>query len=264
MKRFTYSALVLLVPILIYKLGLHFFQTTLPAKILPIEHLYSPLTYELTPPALNSQSPYPDHHLQTTGLLPITKHHFLCKGSQYHPVVSHEVEGKTHFFQDCDGPHSHSLPIIDGEPAILGHLLEVLNYAQTKTQRPLCILSGHRCYKHQQYLSNKQSDLISLHQMGSAADICFKGSTSSDLTLLIEALLSWYKESQLPGSRISKNQEKTRWSNRYMRLTYHEKTNLPSTSYRGPHLTLEIRVDPATNKPITYSYRKVRKNVIMY
>lgn len=264
MKRVIYPLLALLLPTLLYKVGLPFFQVPPPAKALPVSHLSSPLTYELTPPSLNSQSPYPNQHLQATGLPLITKHHFLCKGSQYHPIVSHEVEGKAHFFQDCDGPHSHSLPLIDGEPTILAHLLEVLNYAQMKTQRPVRILSGHRCYKHQQYLSNKQSDLISLHQMGSAADICFESATSSDLNPLVEALLSWYEERQLPGSHISSNEEKTRWSNRYMRLTYHEDTHLPSTPYQGPHLTLEIRVDPNTNKPITYSYRKVRKNVIMY
>ncbi|PCI76056.1 hypothetical protein COB21_04930 [Candidatus Aerophobetes bacterium] len=226
-----------------------------------IKHFPSSLLFSAPPPHLELASLTPKEH---TNLPPITTHHFRCKGSHNNPIIHHIIDEKTKYFQDCDGLHTHSLPIIDGEETVYPHLVELLNYAQQKTKRPITILSGHRCYMHQSYLSCKHADLISLYQLGAAADVCFQGS-HLNLLSLVSAISDWYScAKNLSKTKFSINQDHTQWSNRYITLTLHEKTDLPSTAYQGPHLTIKLKKDPHSGKTITYSYRKVRNNILIY
>ena len=263
MKRLPYI-LLLLIPLGLYSVKTYLQGSTTSLEPLPITFMATPLTYKIEPILMKKRDKYPSYVPITEAIRPITKEHFHCKGTHNNAIVSHNIDGKKKFFQFCDGIYTHSLPLIEGNQTVLPHLIELLNYAQNKIQTTIHILSGHRCYIHQQYLSSNQKELTSLHQLGAAADICFDQAPSYELPTLVEAILSWYETSSLPGARFSTNNEKTRWSNRYITLTYHTTTQLPSTHYKGPHITVEVKVDPETRKPITYSYRKVRSNIIMY
>lgn len=228
--------------------------THLPTSILLEEvHVEMPANKRVEKPSfIASQNTIP----------PLTPEHFRCKGSHHNPITKHTIDGKQTYFQDCDGSHTHSLPIIDGKQTVYPHLIELLNHVQDVTGRQIRVLTGHRCYIHQSYLSSEMKDLTSAYQLGAAADVCFQ-SSSTGLKEIIHAIMDWYEQTNLPGSTFNANSDSNRWSNRYVQLSYHETTDI-DTKYKGPHISITLKVDPSTGKKITYSYRKVRNNLIIY
>lgn len=122
---------------------------------------------------------------------PITKEYFRCKGSASHPLRPISAKSKEGVI-DCGGVEKHSLPLKNNQEYIYPILIELLNWVQQKTQKPVIITSGHRCPVHNTWVDPSPKNSASKHLIGAEVDFYVQGMEKEPDTI-IATLLDFYK-----------------------------------------------------------------------
>lgn len=239
-----------------------------PLPTIEAEYIYrlddekrlEPLT--LTPKARKS---YPWQTVSKDKLHSITKEYFRCKGNLLNPPrIIHDEAGKeVQRYNDCGGVEKHSLPIRDGKEFIYPILIEILNYVQERTKKPVIITSGHRCPAHNNYLDDRVQNSASKHLIGAEVDFYVQGLESRP-DLVIKIIQEFYKKKTryqdkkefLEFKRFDKKTKETitnlPWCNKEIFIKQylaHEGRNIDNR-HPFPYISLQVRLDFEKNQPV--------------
>lgn len=120
---------------------------------------------------------------------PITKAHFHCRGSNLNPPVFLSKE-ETLF--DCNGNAEHTLPMPNNVESIPFELIDLLNFLQRASKRPVHITAGHRCPKHQRYVNPAYKAQFSKHLIGAEVTFYIEGLEEFPMTV-IDLIRTYYE-----------------------------------------------------------------------
>ncbi|MCY3974411.1 MAG: D-Ala-D-Ala carboxypeptidase family metallohydrolase [Simkaniaceae bacterium] len=184
----------------------------------------------------------------------ITKEFFRCKGSPSHPFlrIPSGERGKEIYLADCRGLREHSLPIREGKEFVYPILIDLLNFVQEKTGKRVIVTSGHRCAKHNAYVS-KNRNPRSKHLIGAEVDFYVEGFEKEPLPVL-SAIHPFYAEHKR-FSPLKKSDREERWENEEVAVTIGD----PDSERDGdnqhgyPCLTIEVKYDRVRNRPVRFA-----------
>ena len=218
------------------------------------------------------------YHWETsyTGIHPqIARESFRCKGSGNNPTKVKE-QYSVLVLKDCEGVHNHSLPTRGKKEFIYPILVDLLNYIQIKTGRPVEITCGHRCPAHHAYSDSSLYNASSKHMIGAEVDFYVKG--MEDKPQEISALImQYYKEQEcykgLPEYEKFSRLESVKVD--VVTLPWYNKEVLIKTYQKGegrdfdnlhpyPYLSLQVRFDRERNEKVSYSWEKAFNGYMRY
>lgn len=204
-------------------------------------------------------------------LAPITQEHFRCKG--YNLNTPHQLKEGTELvtIYDCMGSQRHSLPLREGKEWIYPALIEVVNYAQTHSGKPLVITSGHRCPDHNRYVDPAPGNQTSKHQIGACVNCYLRGMESEPYTLLA-LFFSYYKNHPIFGGDkafttfIHKPEQPYCWYNKelFIQLYPAYEGRNGDNRHPYPYFALSVRWDRERNERVVYSWQQAFGNFLRY
>lgn len=211
--------------------------------------------YPLPTPVLHKRAPYPWEHT----IAPLTLEHFRCHGNPLNPPLQ---RGDV-YHADCNG--AHSLPIREEQEFIYPPILPLLNHLQDTLQTPVTITSGHRCPTHNTYLDPENAS--SKHQIG--AEVTFLIPHLPPETILEALFLYFDPRGEEAFSRW--DPEKTNvstppWYNKYVfiKLFLPDEGRDLDNSHPHPYIAIQVRRDPTTNQPVSYSWPEAQRRFWRY
>lgn len=196
---------------------------------------------------------------QWIGRLPrITKEHFRCRGSAYHPPLKiQDTKDIPLLLMDCSGIDSHSLPMQQGREVIYPLLISLLNEIQEVTQARVVVTCGHRCPQHNRYAQGSTS---SKHLIGAEVDFYVEGKEYAPQDI-VALFITRYQNTE-PLRLLQENQ----WGNREIKLTLVPKTEGRNVDNQHPYpyLTLELLFDKETGKAVHFSWSQAHTGYVQW
>lgn len=187
-------------------------------------------------------------------IMHVTKEYFRCKGNFSNPpikTVSGEVEKD---YYDCQGYAEHSLPVKEGREFVYPAFIQILNYIQEKVGKKVIITCGHRCPKHNLYAEPLETK--SKHLIGAEVDFYVLG-LEHNPEKVVSCIKNYYAEN---FSHLGLLQDKTSlevktFENQEIILrVYGEKQKRDfDNKHSYPYLSMELKYDRDSKKPIVYS-----------
>lgn len=225
--------------------------------ISPIQRQSNEVLFSLPAPTLKTRTPYPWENKWVGPHLRITKEFFRCKGLSLNPPIKIHRQSDFIYHLDCGGIESHSLPLKEGKEFIYPILIDLLNFVQKKTGKKVVITCGHRCPIHNLYVDPSKQAQTSKHLIGAEVDFYVEGSEYFPQTV-VEALLSYYDKPLECSGRSWKNQE--------ISITLFERSEGRDldNSHRYPYISIEVRYDRDSKRPVQYNWDRAHNGYIKY
>ncbi len=177
---------------------------------------------------------------------------------------------------DCGGIRSHSLPIRGEKEFVYPVLLDILNYIQMKTARPVVVTCGHRCPLHQSYADGSVYHMASKHMIGAEVDFYVSGMEERPLDI-VDLIMEYYKETETYRGRaeyqrfsrldsVKFDVETTPWYNKEILVKLYRKNEGRDLDnlHPYPYLSIQVRFDREKNEKVTYSRREAFEGYIQY
>ncbi len=201
----------------------------------------------------------------------ITKEYFACKGSSLNPpkII---VEGNKEFsrYYDCGGSLKHSLPIKEDSEHIYFVLIDILNYIQKLTKKPVIITSGHRCPTHNNYLDPSPKNSNSKHLIGAEVNFYVQGYEDVP-EKIIECIFLYYKthptlstqkeyvtfeRSQVPTNVIT-----APWYNKeiFVKLFKKEEGRNFDNRHAFAYISIQVRFDRLKNEKVFVTHEQAQR-----
>lgn len=191
----------------------------------------------------------------------ITIDHFRCRGSS----SSKEKKQGDKVFQDCKGLYEHGLPYVDGQEFIFPVLITILNKLQNSLQKKIIITSGHRCPKHNSYVTLGSSKL-SRYMIGAKVDFYVEG-MEENLLDVISSVLDLYKEDNQEYAvfeKITKENGNFKWQNKEIQISLEENNeNSPQKTSKEQVISIEVLYDREKKEGIILDWDKAYKGFIL-
>lgn len=194
--------------------------------------------YEVEKPKLVRKMSYPWE--SETAYPKITMDTLRCRGD-----ISHEKKergGKV--YEDCKGLYEHGLPYVDGEEFVYPVLVHLLNKVQGAFDKKVVVTSGHRCPKHNTYLSLGKSK-ISRYMIGAKVDFYVEG-MENNTEEIIERIMHFYSDEEDRYSRfqrVSHDNGSYSWKNKEISI---------SISREGEHSIIEGKKNSVISIEVRY------------
>ncbi|MBI5274652.1 MAG: hypothetical protein HY860_06350 [Chlamydiales bacterium] len=198
------------------------------------------------------------------GTIPkITKEYFRCKGkSDNKEQIRYNKNSQPVYYHDCGGVEKHSLPLMDDKEFIYPVLINILNYIQQESNKRVVITCGHRCPKHNLYADKVDASQRSKHQVGAEVDFYVEG-LERQPKQVIEMIQNFYQQDSFYKDKrefthFFENKEKKNWYNKeiVVRLSEEDENRDFDNRHPYPYLTIEIKYDIITGKPLQYNWQK--------
>ena len=215
---------------------------------------------------------YPWNKDQSNKFRKISKEYFRCKGSCLNPSYAVQIKGETVRRFDCSGSNKHSLPLRDDKEFIYPILIDLVNYIQETTQRPVVITCGHRCPEHNIYADPSPSNQYSKHMIGAEVSFYVQG-LENQPQKIVQLLQDYYKNDlQVSGDkdyeefkRYEKKDTNTAiepWFNKEIFVKIYDKNEGRNFDNRHPYpyLSIQVRYDRETKEKVMYSWDKANRN----
>jgi hypothetical protein len=220
-------------------------------------------------------SPTYSWHKDTSNLLPITKAHFRCHGDSNHMPRKIENKNEVRYVSDCGGSQDHSLPLKDGKEFIYPILIDILNYVQNRTQKPVLITSGHRCPDHHAYVDSRTEHQTSKHLIG--AEVTFYVEGLENQPECIVNILQDYYQQTLCYNGLKEYQQFDRWEkdtdvatapwyNKEIFVKIYKKNEGRNLDNNHPHpyINIQVRYDRENKEKVLYSWDKAFRGYYRY
>lgn len=215
--------------------------------------------YEERDMELNSRERYPWEN--ETDFPIITMNTLRCRGD-----ISHKKRIKDkNEYEDCGGMYHHGLPYVDGQEFVYPVLISLLNKVQNAFNKKVVVTSGHRCPKHNSYLTLGSSK-ISKYMIGAKVDFYVEGLEES-YEQVIDRIVHLYEGEKEEYSRFKKitgEKNITSWRNKEIVIT---------ASYDGEHkillnknhpvISIEVRYDRDRNERVILDWKKAYQGFIV-
>ena len=225
----------------------------------PKSQLQQPYPWQENAPRSLSQSL---HHLN--------KDYFRCKGSNLNPAHVIEEKGKEIVrLSDCGGAEKHSLPLRNDNEYIYPILIELLNYIQQITKKPVIITSAHRCPTHNSYVDPSPQNSASKHMIGAEVDFYIQGMENQP-EAAVKIILDFYKtqaryqlqKEYLEFKRFEKktNVHTLPWYNKEIFIKVFKATEGRNYDNRHahPYLNLQVRFDRERNLAVNFTWEQAQ------
>lgn len=226
-----------------------------------------------TPPQIALTPPdYPWKSGTGANFAKITKEFFRCKGCPLNPQRVITQGGALVKQGDCAGAASHSLPLHEGKEFIYPILIDILNYVQKKTDKPVVITCGHQCPTHRQYAKAEGEKLPSKHMNGTEVDFYVAG-LENQPQKIIDILMAYYEENSkykgkkeyLEFTRYTKgdiNIKTQPWMNQEIFIKLYTPSEGRNFDNRHPfsYISIQVRYDMEKNQKVNFSWDEAEKN----
>jgi len=220
-------------------------------RIVPIRRRSHEKSDRIIPdlPVLAHLPRYPWESLEEESIIPVTRAWFRCKGIGSLPPIF--IKGHGRYHRDCDGLHTHSLPIKNYREFIYPTLIELLNHVQKKTQKKVVVTCGHRCPRHNLYADPDPSAQTSKHQIGAEVDFYVEGMEYSP-EKIVNVLIGYY---QTDTNSSSATHSSLSWANKEVKITIHREGQGrdQDNQHPYPYLTIELLYDKQSRRPVRYA-----------
>jgi hypothetical protein len=228
--------------------------------------------YETNPPKKVARAPYPWEEGLVGSQAKITKEFFRCRGNLGHkPIVA---QSGAHLF-DCGGSEQHSLPLKEGKEFIYPILPELLNYVQERLEKKVIITCGHRCPTHNAYSDGAPWNQTSKHMIGAEVDFYVEGMEYQPEAVI--ALLMEYYQERSPHKEKAAYHTFERWNRPtnvstppwynkeiFIKLFQENEGRDFDNTHEKPYIAIQVRIDAATNSPVTYTWSKAFNGYLRY
>jgi hypothetical protein len=192
----------------------------------------------------------------------ITIDHFRCRGN----LNNKERHALGQTFQDCKGLYEHGLPYVDGEEFVFPALLSILNKLQNRLEKKINITSGHRCPKHNSYVTLGTSKLTRF-MIGAKVEFYIEGMEKNPQNG-IEAIIDLYKldtEKYANFEKIRKDDGSFKWQNKEIALSIEQKgEHSVLDNLNHPVISIEILFDREKNESVILDWNKAYKGFILH
>ncbi len=191
----------------------------------------------------------------TQDLTKINKYSFRCKGNLLNPLRPLSEHNEIMYAFDCGGSQRHKLPLKDNKEFIYPILIDLLNYLQQKTKKPIIITCGHCCCEHFIYAGLRKSAHNSKHLIGAEVDFYVRGMEYSP-EIIVEHIFSYYKENLLYKNmkefinfeRHIKNENNLKiipWYNKeiFVKILQTNEGRDFDNSHAYPYINIQVRFD---------------------
>lgn len=210
--------------------------------------------------------PYFWENTITGNIQKITKEYFRCKGSFSNtPIILYGKTSNEKYHYDCNGFDEHSLPVKDEKEFVYPVLIDLLNYVQQKTMKPVVITCGHRCPKHNLYAEPHETK--SKHLIGAEVDFFVKG-LEYDPMLVVESLKKFYEEKSFDFGSLVKTSSSPleTYENKEVKIILSKEGQKRDFDNRHPYpyLTIEVKYDRDKKKPVFYNWHISHKTVMKW
>ncbi|MCH9617470.1 MAG: hypothetical protein SP4CHLAM5_05330 [Chlamydiia bacterium] len=191
----------------------------------------------------------------------ITMNTLRCRGDISHPKRAKDKRE----YEDCGGMHHHGLPYVDGEEFVYPVLISLLNKVQNSFNKKVVVTSGHRCPKHNNYLTLGTSK-ISKYMIGAKVDFYVEGLEDSyeDVIDRIMYLYEGDKEEYSLFKKITGKGSFASWRNKEITITVQkdgEHTVLLNKNH--PVISIEVRYDRERKAPVVLDWKKAYQGFIV-
>jgi hypothetical protein len=224
-----------------------------------IYRLSSERVYKETDMELASRELYPWEN--ETEFSKITMNTLRCRGN-----ISHKkrVKDKKEY-EDCGGMHHHGLPYIDGEEFVYPVLISLLNKVQNSLNKKVVVTSGHRCPKHNSYLTLGTSR-ISKYMIGAKVDFYVEG-LEDNYEDVIERIMYLYegeKEEYSLFKKIAAKGSSPSWRNKEVIITTaHDGEHTVLLKKNHPVISIEVRYDRERDARVILDWKKAYQGFIV-
>lgn len=201
----------------------------------------------------------------------ITKEYFACKGSRLHPAnITLDGTKEISRFYDCGGSLKHSLPIKDDSEHIYFVLIDILNYIQKLTKKPVIITSGHRCPVHNVYLDPSPKNSGSKHLIGAEVDFYVQGYEDFP-EKIVESIFLYYKTHPILSaqkeyitferSKIPTNTAIPPWYNKeiFIKLFSNKEGRNFDNRHSFPYISIQVRFDRIRNEKVVVTNEQAQR-----
>lgn len=238
----------------------------------PIYRKEGQLFFPLRPIEHRVSEPYPWQQRFIAGIPRVNKYFFRCRGSYFHPVRTHHEPGKetTRYF-DCGGAGEHSLPMREGEEFIYPILIDLLNWVQEKTTKPVIITTGHRCPKHNAYADDSKRNRTSKHLIGAEVDFYVEGLEEAPQKI-VDLLMDFYRNHDGKEYRLFNRYEGDTdvitlpWYNKeiFIKLYQAYEGRDFDNAHSYPYVSIQVRYDHDTKQRVLYSWDRAQRGYLYW
>ena len=191
----------------------------------------------------------------------ITMNTLRCRGDNTH-VPRHKKDKE---YVDCNGMHDHGLPYVDGEEFVYPVLVSLLNKIQNSFNKRLIVTSGHRCPRHNNYLTLGASK-ISKYMIGAKVDFYVEG-MEEGVDDVIERIMYLYENDSDEYRRFTKTTGQGHfpaWRNKEISISASSEGEHSVTLKKNhPVITVEVRWDRERNQRVNLDWKKAYQGFIV-
>ena len=231
-----------------------------------IHRTHDEYTFKIETPSLANKPLYPWDKKMIGHQVPITKEFFRCKGTcSFEPILIKRPGSSSTYIKDCEGIHSHSLPIKEGKEFIYPILIELLNTVQEKLNRKVIITSGHQCPTHHLFTNPDHKPSNSKHQIGAEVDFYVEGMEEHPEKAL-NILINYYIEHENKELFGKLSQTIDGFANKELAVKIfnrNEGRDLDN-DHPYPYLSIQVKWDRLTKKAVSYSWQEAHHNTYKY